>query len=309
MKILITGGAGFIASHIADAYIELGHSVVIVDDLSTGFEENINPKAKFYKLDIRDLESLKEIFEKEKPEIVNHHAAQIDVRKSLKDFLFDAEVNIIGSLNTLKLSLDYGVKKFIFASTGGAIYGEPFYLPADEKHPALPLSPYGAAKLSIEHYLYVFHQNFSLPYIALRYANVYGPRQNPLGEAGVVAIFTDKMVKGERPIIFGDGEQTRDFVYIKDVVSANIIALETDKVGVFNIGTGKRTSVNEVFRKIKEALGEEIEPIYAEERKGEVRHIALDYSLAERELGWRPQYDFDYGLRETIDFYKKPRNA
>jgi len=309
MKILITGGAGFIASHIADAYIELGHSVVIVDDLSTGFEENINPKAKFYKLDIRDLESLKEIFEKEKPEIVNHHAAQIDVRKSLKDFLFDAEVNIIGSLNTLKLSLDYGVKKFIFASTGGAIYGEPFYLPADEKHPALPLSPYGAAKLSIEHYLYVFHQNFSLPYIALRYANVYGPRQNPLGEAGVVAIFTDKMVKGERPIIFGDGEQTRDFVYIKDVVSANIIALETEKVGVFNIGTGKRTSVNEVFRKIKEALGEEIEPIYAEERKGEVRHIALDYSLAERELGWRPQYDFDSGLRETIDFYKKPRNA
>ncbi|MBC7328787.1 SDR family oxidoreductase [bacterium] len=309
MKILITGGAGFIASHIADAYIELGHSVIIVDDLSTGFEENINPKAKFYKLDIRDLEGLREIFEKEKPEIVNHHAAQIDVRKSLKDFIFDADVNIMGSLNLLKLSLDYGVKKFIFASTGGAIYGEPLYIPADEKHPALPLSPYGAAKLSIEHYLYVFHQNFSLPYISLRYANVYGPRQNPLGEAGVVAIFTDKMVKGERPIIFGDGKQTRDFVYIKDVVSANIIALKTETVGVFNIGTGQRTSVNEVFRKIKDALDEEIEPIYAEERKGEVKHIALDCSLAEKELGWRPQYDFDSGLKETIEFYKKLRNA
>ncbi|MGB9877254.1 MAG: SDR family oxidoreductase [bacterium] len=309
MRILITGGAGFIGSHIVDAYIDLGHSVTIVDDLSTGLEENINPKAKFYKLDIRDFQGLREIFQKEKPEIVNHHAAQIDVRKSLRDFLFDADVNIIGSLNLLKLSLDYGVKKFIFASTGGAIYGEPLYLPADEKHPALPLSPYGAAKLAIEHYLYVFQQNFSLPFVALRYANVYGPRQNPLGEAGVVAIFTDKMVKGERPTIFGDGEQTRDFVYIKDVVSANILALERDKVGIFNIGTGKRTSVNEVFQKIKQALGKEMEPIYAEERKGEVRHIALDYSLAEKELGWRPKYDIDSGLKETIDFYRKRQDV
>lgn len=305
MKILVTGGAGFIGSHIVDAYIELGHSVVVVDDLSTGFMENLNPKATFYKMDIRDFEAMKELFEKEKPVVVNHHAAQIDVRKSLRDFIFDADVNIIGSLNLLKLSLDYGVKKFIFASTGGAIYGEPLYIPADEKHPALPLSAYGAAKLAVETYLNVIYKNFSLPYIALRYANVYGPRQNPLGEAGVVAIFTNKMVKGERPTIFGDGEQTRDFVYIKDVVSANIIALETDIVGVYNIGTGKRTSVNEVFRKIKELIGEEIEPIYAEERKGEVKHIALDASLAERELGWRPKYDFDTGLRETIDFYKK----
>lgn len=305
MRILVTGGAGFIGSHIVDAYIELGHSVIVVDDLSTGFEENLNPKASFYKLDIRDFEGLRAVFQKEKPEIVNHHAAQIDVRKSLRDFLFDANVNIMGSLNLLKLSLDYGVKKFIFASTGGAIYGEPSYLPVDEKHPVLPLSAYGAAKLAVETYLDVIYKNFSLPYVSLRYANVYGPRQNPLGEAGVVAIFTDKMVKGQRPTIFGDGEQTRDFVYVKDVVSANIIALETEKVGIFNIGTGKRTSVKEVFRKIRDLLGEELEPIYGEERKGEVRHIALDSSLAGRELGWRPLYDFDTGLRETIAFYKR----
>lgn len=305
MKILLTGGAGFIGSHIVDAYIELGHSLVVVDNLSTGFEENLNPKASFYKLDIRDLQGLKTVFEKEKPEVVNHHAAQIDVRKSLQDFLFDADVNIRGSLNLLKLSLTYGVKKFIFASTGGAIYGEPLYIPADEKHPSLPLSAYGAAKLAVETYLYVLYKNFSLPYISLRYANVYGPRQNPLGEAGVVAIFTDKMLKGQVPTIFGDGEQTRDFVYVKDVVSANIIALEKDKVGIYNIGTGKRISVNEVFREIKSLLGKEVEPIYAEERKGEVRHIALDASLAERELGWHPLYDFATGLRETISFYKK----
>lgn len=305
MRILVTGGAGFIGSHIVDAYVELGHTLIVIDDLSTGFEENINPEATFYKLDIRDFEGLRKIFQKEKPDIVNHHAAQIDVRKSLQDFLFDADVNIMGSLNLIKLSLDYGVKKFIFASTGGAIYGEPLYIPADEKHPALPLSAYGAAKLAVETYLDVIYKNFSLPYVSLRYANVYGPRQNPLGEAGVVAIFTDKMVKGERPIIFGDGEQTRDFVYVKDVVTANIIALETDRVGVYNIGTGKRTSVNEVFRKIVRLLDKEIEPIYAEERKGEVRHISLDSSLAYKELGWSPRYDFDTGLKETIEFYKK----
>ncbi|MBC7328154.1 SDR family oxidoreductase [bacterium] len=307
MKILVTGGAGFIGSHIVDAYIELGHSVIVVDDLSTGFLENLNPKAIFYKIDIRDFAGLEKVFKKEKIDVVNHHAAQIDVRKSLQDFIFDADINIMGSLNLLKLSLDYRIKKFIFASTGGAIYGEPQYIPADEKHPANPLSAYGAAKLAFEKYLQVIHINFALPFIALRYANVYGPRQNPLGEAGVVAIFTDKMVKGQRPTIFGDGEQTRDFVYIKDVVSANIKALESDKIGIYNIGTGIRTSVNEVFRKIRELLGENIEPIYAEERKGEVKHIALDATLAERELGWRPHYDFDAGLRETIEFYRKSK--
>ncbi len=305
MKILVTGGAGFIGSHIVDSYIELGHSVVVVDDLSTGFEENLNPRAIFYKIDIRDFEGLKTLFEREKPEVVNHHAAQIDVRKSLQDFIFDADVNIMGSLNLLRLSLEYRVKKFIFASTGGAIYGEPLYLPVNEKHPAFPLSAYGAAKLAVETYLDVLYKNFSLPYISFRYANVYGPRQNPLGEAGVVAIFTNKMMKGESPTIFGDGEQTRDFVYVKDVVSVNIIALETNKVGVYNIGTSKRTSVNEVFRKIKNMLGTDIQPIYGEERKGEVKHIALDASLAERELGWRPLYDLDTGLSETINFYRK----
>lgn len=307
MRILVTGGAGFIGSHIVDAYIELGHTVIIVDNLSTGVRENINPSAIFYPLDIRDYAALEEVFKREKPEIINHHAAQIDVRKSLSDFLFDADVNIIGSLNLVKLSLEHNVRKFIFASTGGAIYGEPLYLPADEKHPALPLSPYGVAKLSIEHYLYVFHQSFALPYVALRYANVYGPRQNPEGEAGVVAIFTSKMLKGERPIIYGDGEQTRDFVYIKDVVKANIIALRPEIIGVYNIGTGKRTSVNEVYQKLRQLMGVDIEPIYAEERKGEVKHICLDASLAERELGWKADFDFARGLEETVRYYTSPK--
>jgi UDP-glucose 4-epimerase len=229
MKILVTGGAGFIGSHVVDAYLELGHEVVVVDNLSSGSIENLNPKAKFYKMDIRDSD-IEDLFKNEKPDIVNHHAAQMDVRKSVEDPIYDADVNIIGSLNLLQNCIRYGVKKFIFASTGGAIYGEQDYFPADEEHPTRPLSPYGVAKLTVEKYLYFYKEVHGLNYVVLRYANIYGPRQNPHGEAGVVAIFTSKMLKGEQPVINGDGFQTRDYTFVGDVVRANVLALNYDKV-------------------------------------------------------------------------------
>jgi len=214
MKILLTGGAGFIGSHIADLLIQQGHQVVIIDNLSRGKEENLNPAAVFYRLDIRD-EKLEKIFSREKPEILNHHAAQVSVRNSVEDPIQDLEINIRGTVHLLELSRRYGVKKVIFASSGGAIYGEQEYFPADENHPLKPLSPYGVTKLAGEKYLYYYQKNFQLPYVALRYANVYGPRQDPFGEAGVVAIFTQKMLTGATPIINGTGEQTRDYVYVE----------------------------------------------------------------------------------------------
>jgi len=235
MKILVTGGAGFIGSHVVDAYLELGHEVVVVDNLSSGSIENLNPKAKFYEMDIRDSD-IEDLFKNEKPDVVNHHAAQMDVRKSVEDPIYDADVNIIGSLNLLQNCIKYGVKKFIFASTGGAIYGEQDYFPADEEHPTRPLSPYGVAKLTVEKYLYFYKEVHGLNYVVLRYANIYGPRQNPHGEAGVVAIFTSKMLKGEQPVINGDGFQTRDYTFVGDVVRANVLALSYEKSDVFNIG-------------------------------------------------------------------------
>ncbi|HQU74710.1 MAG TPA: NAD-dependent epimerase/dehydratase family protein, partial [Calditrichia bacterium] len=237
MKILITGGAGFIASNVADRYIELGHEVVIVDNLVTGQRENIPEKATFYEMDICDPE-LAAVFEKEKPEVVNHHAAQLDVRKSVADPIYDANINVLGSLNILQNCAKFGTRKFIFASTGGAIYGEQDYFPADEHHPNQPLSPYGITKLATEKYLYFFNDSYGLTYTILRYANVYGPRQNPHGEAGVVAIFARRMLKGEQPMINGSGEQTRDYVFVGDVVKANELALTGGDNTIFNIGTG-----------------------------------------------------------------------
>ncbi|HZY10966.1 MAG TPA: NAD-dependent epimerase/dehydratase family protein, partial [Bacteroidota bacterium] len=224
MNILVTGGAGFIGSHVADACISSGHSVFIIDDLSMGKREYLNSNAKFLKMDIRD-EKVREVFQKEKFDVLIHHAAQMDVRKSVDDPLFDASVNIVGTLNLLENCRSSGVRKFIFASTGGAIYGEQDYFPADETHPVRPCSPYGVSKLSIEKYLNYYHVVYGLNYICLRYANVYGPRQNPHGEAGVVAIFTSKMLSGDQPVINGNGKQTRDYVYVEDVVRANLSAL------------------------------------------------------------------------------------
>ncbi len=246
MKILITGGAGFIGSHITDAAIDAGMEVVIIDNLFTGKKENLNPCAKFYLADIRH-KDIADIFADEKPDVVCHHAAQVSVRNSVEDPCLDAEINVVGSINVIDNCKKFGVKKIVFASSGGAIYGEQEKFPAPEDHPARPDSPYGAAKLSVEHYLYIYKKVFGLKYIALRYSNVYGPRQDPHGEAGVVAIFTGKMLSGQTPFINGDGGQTRDYVYVKDVVQANMLAFQSDAEGPFNVGTGIETDVNRLY--------------------------------------------------------------
>ncbi len=303
MKILVTGGAGFIASHVTDAYINAGHSVVIIDNLSMGLKENINPKAKFYQLDIRD-EKVKDIFEQEKFDVVNHHAAQMDVRKSVDDPMFDASVNVVGVLNLLENCKKFGVKKFIFASTGGAIYGEQDYFPADENHPVRPLSPYGITKLATEKYLFYYEQVFGLPYVVLRYANVYGPRQNPHGEAGVVAIFAKKMLEGGQPQINGDGKQTRDYVFVSDVVRANLLALNYGKSDIFNIGTGIETDVNLLFNEIKKLTNSKCDELHAPAKLGEQLRSVLDTKKIEKELSWKPKYSIEEGLRLTVEFFK-----
>ncbi|MGA7836772.1 MAG: NAD-dependent epimerase/dehydratase family protein, partial [Ignavibacteriaceae bacterium] len=254
MKILVTGGAGFIASQISDAFINEGHEVFIIDNLSTGFEKNINPKANFIKADICD-KNLSQLFEKEKFDIVNHHAAQMDVRRSVADPAFDANTNIIGTINLLQNCVNTGVNKFMFASTGGAVYGEQDYFPADEKHPTSPLSPYGISKLAVEKYLYFYNAQYKLNYSILRYANIYGPRQNPFGEAGVIAIFTTKLLNKEQPVINGNGEQTRDYVFVGDVVKANLLALTDGNTDIYNVGTGLETNVNEIFNKLNSIIG------------------------------------------------------
>ena len=309
MKILITGGAGFIGSHVADRFIELGHDVVIVDNLSSGKRQNINKKARFYEADITDSARLKEIFEKEKPDIVNHHAAQAFVSKSVSEPQFDAKVNIIGTLNLLELSVKNNVKKFIYANSGGAGYGEPVRLPMDEEHSINPLSPYGISKHTAEHYLFLYKNLHNLPYVSLRYANVYGPRQDPYGEGGVVAIFTNKLLKGESPSIFGDGTQTRDYVYVKDVVSANILAAESKEAenNAFNVGTGKAASTQEIFDRLNVITGAALKPVYVQERKGDLKTSVLNPSKLQK-LGWKINYDLDKGLKETADYFKCIQN-
>ena len=236
MKVLVTGGAGFIASHVVDRLVSEGHEVVVVDDLSAGDENNLNAKAAFYRMDIRSPE-LASVFETEKPDIVDHHAAQALVVRSLREPMLDCWMNIEGSINIIHLSHRYGVKKIIYASTGGALYGEPEYLPVDEEHPVNPLAPYGASKHTVEHYLYMYGVNYGLNYTVLRYPNVYGPRQDPHGEAGVIAIFTQRMLDGQQPIIFGDGTATRDYVYIGDIVEANVLALDIGDRVICNLGS------------------------------------------------------------------------
>lgn len=308
MKILVTGGAGFIGSHVVDAYINDGHSVTVIDNLSMGNLKNVNPKARFIKMDIRD-EKIKDVFQEEKFEIVNHHAAQMDVRKSVEDPIYDASVNILGVLNLLENCKNNGVRKFVFASTGGAIYGEQDYFPADEEHPLRPLSPYGITKLATEKYLYYYENVYGLRYVILRYANVYGPRQNPHGEAGVVAIFTKKMLEGQQPQINGDGKQTRDYVYVEDVVKANLLALNYDKSEIFNIGTGIETDVNTLFHKIRSYTGSNCEEFHAPPKKGEQLRSVLDYSKIKKELGWEPKIKIEEGLKLTVEFFKKGMNG
>jgi UDP-glucose 4-epimerase len=302
MKILVTGGAGFIASHVVDLYIAEGHEVVVVDNLSTGHRSNLSPRAKFYECDIRD-EDLRDIFAAEQPEVVNHHAAQADVRHSVADPLYDADVNLMGSLHLIELARQFGVQKFIYISFGGAVYGEPEYLPCDEAHPVNPLCPYGASKHFVEHYLYMYEQNFDLPYIVLRYPNVYGPRQDPHGEAGVIAIFAGKLLNHEPPLINGDGEQLRDYVYVGDCSQANLLALAPHlPCGLYNLGSGQGTSVNQLFAMLKILTGSNLGPAYGPAKLGETRQIYLEAKKARSVMGWTPQMSLHEGLDQTIKY-------
>lgn len=303
MKILVTGGAGFIGSNIVDALIEKGHDVVVVDNLYMGRLKNLNPAAKFYLLNLQAPEIAK-MFELEKFDVVYHEAAQMDVRRSVENPVFDASVNVLGTLNILQNAVKTGVKKVIFASTGGAVYGEQDYFPADEEHPTRPVSPYGITKLTVEKYLFFYKLTYGLQHVILRYANVYGPRQNPFGEAGVVAIFIEKMLTGQQPIINGDGKQTRDFVYVGDVVRANILALDYPKSDTFNVGTGKETDVNTIFRELNKIVGKNLPEKHGPAKEGEQQRSVIDYLKIKKALGWKPLVSLEEGLRKTVEYFK-----
>ena len=308
LKILITGGAGFIGSNISDTYIQNGHKVIIVDNLSTGKKENLNPKAKFYLADVSDSKKLESIFKKEKPDIVNHHAAQLDVRKSVQDPTFDAKINILGSLNVLQNCVKYKTKKIIFASSGGTIYGECIKSPANETKQGEPLSPYGISKFATEFYIKSFAQLHGLKYTILRYANVFGPRQDPHGEAGVVAIFTGKMLCNEDLFIFGNGKQLRDYVYVGDLVRANLIALNKGNNETINIGTQKGSSVNDLYKVMANIIGYKKHPIYKPARAGELFKSVLAINKAMKVLKWKPETNIENGLKNTINFFKNRKN-
>ncbi len=304
MKILVTGGAGFIGSHIADAYIDLGHNVHILDNLSSGKMENVNNRAKFIKLDLNSPE-LKDYLLSEKFDVISHQAAQMNVRVSVDNPVYDAMNNIIGSLNLYEAARLSEVKKIIFASSGGTVYGEQDYFPADEEHPTRPCSPYGISKLTNEKYLFYYKSVYSLDYVSLRYGNVYGVRQNPHGEAGVVAIFINKMLSGEQPIINGDGFITRDYIYIEDVVKANIISLRNEVSGIFNVTTGVETNVNFIFKKIKELTGSDCEEFHGPPKAGEQRRSVCSYEKFFRLHGWKPEIEFSKGLELTVEKVKQ----
>ncbi len=311
MKILVTGGAGFIGSHVAEMYLRDGHKVVIVDDLSTGTPLNVPRGASLITMDLceGDLEA---VFARERPEIVSHHAAQMSVRRSVEDPAFDARVNVLGSLRLLEVALRHGVRGIIFASTGGALYGEQDYFPADEEHPVRPVSPYGVAKASVEHYLFYYHAVHGLPSVALRYANVYGPRQNPEGEAGVVAIFCGRLLRGETPVINGDGKQTRDFVFVEDVAEANRLALDhLVRAGrdnghlALNIGLGREVSMLDLAETLARASGKRVGFAHGPAKAGEQQRSCLDSSKAKRLLGWTPAVSLEEGLGLTLDWFRK----
>jgi UDP-glucose 4-epimerase len=303
MKVLVTGGAGFIGSHVVDAYLAAGHDVIVVDDLSTGHRENLNPRARFEQLDIQDPKAV-ELIRDERPAVLNLHAAQMDVRRSVADPLFDARVNVLGTINLLEGARKANVRRVIFVSSGGAAYGEQEQFPAPESHPTNPLSPYGVSKRSGELYAHFYQAEYHIPYVALRYANVYGPRQDPHGEAGVVAIFSGRMLRGEPVTINGDGKQTRDYVFVGDVVRANVLALESRATGPFNVGTGRETDVNELARLLLEAAGSRSEVQRGPAKPGEQRRSVVDWGRAERELGWRPEVPIAEGLKRTVEWFR-----
>ena len=305
MKILVTGGAGFIGSQVVDLYLAQGMEVVVVDDLSTGRLQNLNPAAKFYQLDIRSPE-LERVFQQEQPQVVNHHAAQMDVRRSVREPIFDADVNISGSLNLLECSRRFGVERIIYISTGGAVYGEPEYLPCDENHPINPICQYGASKHTVEHYLYMYRENYGLEYTVFRYPNVYGPRQDPRGEAGVVAIFAGQMLAGDEVVINGDGEQERDFVYVADCARANLLALVNGYgSGIYNLGFNRGTTVNEIFEELRAITNYPNPAKYGPAKLGETRRIYLTAERAKTDFGWTPTTTLQDGLRKTVRSMQK----
>lgn len=326
--VLVTGGAGFIGSHIVDLFIENNYRVVVVDDLSSGREENLNKDAQFYKLNITDKKGLEGVFQQERPDYISHQAAQISVSLSVRDPLFDAQTNILGSLNLLQCCVDYQVKGIVFASSGGTIYGEPEHFPISEAHPLQPLSPYGISKVTVEHYLDFYRKNYNLPYVSLRYGNVYGPRQDPYGEAGVIAIFIEKMLKGKIPTINGDGEYIRDYVYVENVAQANLLAIENmlklakvvqkEKIveettyniynidnNSFNLGTGVGASVNELFHLLREIIKFPHPANYGPPRAGDLRKNILDCQLIKNVWGWQPEVNLSEGLKKTVDWFKR----
>ena len=303
MRILVTGGAGFIGSHVVDTYIEAGHEVFVVDDLSTGKLANVHPRAHFMHADILDL-AVRKWIAAEHIEVVNHHAAQMDVRRSVADPLFDARVNLLGMLNVLEGAREAKVKKVIFSSSGGTVYGEQTEFPADENHATQPISPYGVSKRSGEHYLYFYSVEYGIPYVALRYANIYGPRQDPHGEAGVVAIFTLRLLSGDQPIINGDGKQTRDYVFVKDVARANLAALQADFCGPINIGTGIETDVNQLFQHLRLFTNSSLPEMHGPAKPGEQKRSVLGWNRARDVLGWSPTVGVEEGLRQTVEFFR-----
>jgi UDP-glucose 4-epimerase len=300
MKILVTGGAGFIASHVSEGYLRAGHSVVIVDDLSTGKRENIPAAAKFLECDITNFAEMERIIANERPELINHHAAQMDVRRSVREPLFDARVNIVGALGLLELAVKYKVRKFLYASTGGASYGEVETVPVDENHPTRPICHYGVSKLTLERYLFLYKYLYGLNYTVMRYPNVFGPRQNPHGEAGVIAIFALQMLRGDQPTIFGDGSKTRDYVFIEDIVKANVALLEKGDGEILNLGSGVPTSDLQIFELVRTATHFNGDPRYAPVRPGEVAHIALSGQRAHDIFGWVPRISLAEGIGRTV---------
>jgi len=309
MNILVTGGAGFIASHIVDAYISAGHSVAVMDNLSTGSRHNVHPSARFYELDIRDTGEVEKVFRHERFDVMNHHAAQMDVRRSVADPTYDASVNIIGALSLLEACVRTGVARVVFASSGGAIYGEQESFPANEMHVTRPVSPYGVAKLATEHYLFYYKQVHDVQSVALRYGNIYGPRQSPAGEAGVIAIFTTKLLAGDRPVINGDGLQTRDYVFVGDVVQANLLALGCTRSEVFNIGTGVETTVNELFDSLNAIIGSKAQRLHGPSKKGEQLRSVLNSSRIAATLGWHPAVSLNRGLQKTVESFRERGRA
>jgi UDP-glucose 4-epimerase len=305
MKIMVTGGAGFIGSHVVDACIAAGHEVAVIDDLSTGKRENVNPQARLHVLDLCDEAALDAVMAQERPEAISHQAAKANVRESMVKPQLYARVNVLGSLALLEAARRHGVRKVVYASTGGAVYGEPRYLPADEDHPIEPLDPYGASKHFVEHYLFIYRKHFGLDYTVLRYANVYGPRQDPMGEAGVVAIWAAQMLKGEPAVVYGSGEQERDFVYVGDIARANVLALAQGGGEIINIGSGIGTSINQVFDLLKASTGYAGERIHVAAKQGEVFRSYITNARAQASLGWQPTVSLQEGLGLTVAHFRQ----